>query len=121
MVELVDRYGRKIDYLRISITDRCNLKCIYCVPRDLVPRLSHDEIMTYEEILRLVRIGLRLGMAPFVVGILVIGVGTSVPELVSSIYAALAGETEIVVGNVLDNIKDMNFRLIFLSQVGYKG
>jgi cyclic pyranopterin phosphate synthase len=52
-----------LNYLRISITDRCNLKCIYCVPRDLIPRLSHDEILTYEEILRLVRIGIRLGIS----------------------------------------------------------
>lgn len=47
------------------------------------------------------RIGLGLGMAPFVVGILVVGVGTSVPELASSIYAAFSGATEFVVGNVL--------------------
>ena len=62
-LKLIDPYNRHLNYLRISITDRCNLKCIYCVPRDLVPRLSHDEIMTYEEILRLVRIGLRLGIS----------------------------------------------------------
>ena len=47
------------------------------------------------------RIGLGLRMSPFVVGALVMGIGTSLPELVSSVYAALAGETEIVVGNVL--------------------
>ena len=47
------------------------------------------------------RIGLRLGIAPFVVGALVVGLGTSLPELVSSVYAALAGATEMVVGNVL--------------------
>ena len=62
-LKLIDPYNRHLNYLRISITDRCNLKCIYCVPRDLVPRLSHNEIMTYEEILRLVRIGLRLGIS----------------------------------------------------------
>ena len=47
------------------------------------------------------RIGLRLGIAPFVVGALVVGLGTSLPELVSSVYAALAGATEMVIGNVL--------------------
>jgi cation:H+ antiporter len=47
------------------------------------------------------RIGRGLHMSPFVVGVLVVGVGTSFPELVSSVYAALAGETEIVVGNVV--------------------
>ncbi len=62
-LKLIDPYNRHLNYLRISITDRCNLKCIYCVPRHLIPRLSHDEILTYEEILRLVRIGVRLGIS----------------------------------------------------------
>ena len=62
-LKLIDPYNRHLNYLRISITDRCNLKCIYCVPRDLIPRLSHDDILTYEEILRLVRIGIRLGIS----------------------------------------------------------
>jgi len=62
-LKLIDPYNRHLNYLRISITDRCNLKCIYCVPPDLIPRLSHDEILTYEEILRLVRIGIRLGIS----------------------------------------------------------
>ena len=62
-LKLIVPYIRHLNYLRISITDRCNLKCIYCVPRDLIPRLSHDEILTYEEILRLVRIGIRLGIS----------------------------------------------------------
>jgi len=62
-LKLIDPYNRHLNYLRISITDRCNLKCIYCVPRGLIPRLSHDEILTYEEILRVVRIGIRLGIS----------------------------------------------------------
>ena len=62
-MKLIDPYNRHLNYLRISITDRCNLKCIYCVPRDLIPRLSHDDILTYEEILRLVRIGIKLGIS----------------------------------------------------------
>jgi cation:H+ antiporter len=65
------------------------------------------------------RIGLRLGMAPFVVGVLVVGVGTSVPELVSSIYAAFSGVTEIVVGNVLgSNITNI---LLVLGIAGLLG
>ncbi len=65
------------------------------------------------------RIGLRLGMAPFVVGILLVGVGTSIPELASSIYAALAAETEIVVGNVLgSNITNI---LLVLGIAGLVG
>ena len=61
-LKLIDPCNRHLNYLRISITDRCNLNCIYCVPRDLVPRISHDEILTYEEIIRLVRIGTKLGI-----------------------------------------------------------
>lgn len=62
-LRLIDPCNRYLNYLRISITDRCNLKCIYCVPRDLIPRLNHDEILTYEEILRLVRVGVKLGIS----------------------------------------------------------
>ncbi len=62
-MKLIDPYNRHLNYLRISITDRCNLRCIYCVPRDLIPRLSHDEILTYEEILKLVKIGIKLGIS----------------------------------------------------------
>ena len=62
-LKLIDPHNRHLNYLRISITDRCNLKCIYCVPRDLIPRLSHDEILTYEEILRLVQVGVKLGIS----------------------------------------------------------
>lgn len=65
------------------------------------------------------RIGLGLRMAPFVVGALVMGIGTSLPELISSVYAALAGETEIVVGNVLgSNITNI---LLVLGIAGLVG
>ena len=60
---LIDRFQRHINYLRISITDRCNLRCIYCVPRDRMPKLRHEQILRYEEILRLVRIGTDLGIS----------------------------------------------------------
>ncbi|MCK5360674.1 MAG: GTP 3',8-cyclase MoaA, partial [Gammaproteobacteria bacterium] len=50
---LVDRFGREIKYLRISVTDRCNLRCLYCIPCDGIAKLSHGDILTYEEILRL--------------------------------------------------------------------
>jgi len=61
-MKLIDPCDRHLNYLRISITDRCNLKCIYCVPRDQIARLSHEDILTYEEILRLVNIGVKLGI-----------------------------------------------------------
>ncbi|TES88283.1 MAG: GTP 3',8-cyclase MoaA [Desulfobacteraceae bacterium] len=59
----MDRCDRKLNYLRISITDRCNLRCIYCVPYDFIPKLAHKEILSYEEILRIARISVRLGIS----------------------------------------------------------
>lgn len=57
-----DRYDRVIDYLRISITDRCNLRCVYCMPSKGVPLLRHGDLLRYEEILRTVRIAAQLGV-----------------------------------------------------------
>ena len=61
--KLIDKYDRHLNYLRISITDRCNLQCMYCRPHDLIPKLRHKEILRYEEILRFVRIGVHLGIS----------------------------------------------------------
>jgi cyclic pyranopterin phosphate synthase len=60
---LIDRYNRCLSYIRISITDQCNLRCIYCDPFARTPKLTHDDILRYEEILRLVRIGAGLGLS----------------------------------------------------------
>ncbi|KPJ78589.1 MAG: cyclic pyranopterin phosphate synthase MoaA [Deltaproteobacteria bacterium SG8_13] len=60
--KLIDRHDRRLNYLRISVTDRCNLRCTYCVPPDRIPWLSHAEILRYEEILRIVRVGVDLGI-----------------------------------------------------------
>ncbi|HOV90767.1 MAG TPA: GTP 3',8-cyclase MoaA [Syntrophorhabdaceae bacterium] len=57
---LIDNFNRVINYLRISITDRCNLRCRYCVNENLKFN-THDEILRYEEIIRLVRLGAELG------------------------------------------------------------
>ena len=59
---LTDRYQRQLSYLRVSVTDRCNLRCVYCVPGTPVPRLKHEDILRYEEILRVVRVGIGLGI-----------------------------------------------------------
>jgi len=53
---LLDPYKRKINYLRISVTDRCNLRCRYCMPEEGIPLISHQDILTYEEMLRIVRV-----------------------------------------------------------------
>ncbi len=57
-----DRYDRIIDYLRISVTDRCNLRCVYCMPAEGVRLIHSEDILSYEEIIRVVRIASRLGV-----------------------------------------------------------
>lgn len=57
-----DQFGRVIDYMRVSVTDRCNLRCVYCMPEDGVPAVSHHDILTFDEIARLCRIGAGLGI-----------------------------------------------------------
>ena len=57
-----DGFGRIIDYLRISVTDRCNLRCCYCMPEEGVEQLPHEQILRYEDILRLVSIFAKLGV-----------------------------------------------------------
>jgi len=59
---LVDRYARTIQYLRVSVTDRCNLRCKYCLPASGVVWKPRSEILTFEAIERIVSVGLRLGL-----------------------------------------------------------
>lgn len=58
-----DRYGHRISYLRVSITDRCNERCTYCMPQELQEWLPREEILTFEETLRLVGIAAELGVS----------------------------------------------------------
>ena len=62
MKQLVDAYQRKIDYLRISVTDRCNLRCRYCMPEEGVENLSHNQVLSYEQIRKIVETGAKLGI-----------------------------------------------------------
>lgn len=59
---LVDSYGRRIKSLRISITDKCNFRCTYCMPADGLPWLKKAEILSYEEIERIARIAVSIGI-----------------------------------------------------------
>lgn len=52
---MIDRQGRIIDYVRISLTDRCNLRCVYCMPKEGIELLPHGQLLSYEEILRVCR------------------------------------------------------------------
>ncbi len=60
--QLVDPYGRRLHYLRLSITDRCNLRCTYCMPSQGVAKLAHDQVLTLEELVRVARAAVSLGV-----------------------------------------------------------
>ncbi len=81
-----DAHGRRIDYLRISITDRCNLRCRYCMPADGIQWKPHDEILSYEEILRFVRVAVGHGISKI----------------------RLTGGEPLVRGGVVDFVRDLH-------------
>ena len=63
MARFVDAYKRKIDYLRISVTDRCNLRCVYCMPPEGIDLMESAGILRYEEFLRIARIAVAHGVS----------------------------------------------------------
>lgn len=60
--QLVDSYNRPIDYLRISVTDRCNLRCVYCMPSEGIVLMGADNILRYEELIRIAAIAVKHGI-----------------------------------------------------------
>jgi len=62
MTGLSDTFNRPINYLRISVTDRCNLRCIYCLPPEGIRLLTHGEVLTYEEITSVAGLAAELGI-----------------------------------------------------------
>jgi len=59
---LVDSFGRRLHYLRLSITDLCNLRCAYCMPPQGIEKLPHDQVLTLEEMARVARVAVSLGV-----------------------------------------------------------
>lgn len=59
---MYDHFNRRINYLRISVTDRCNFRCSYCMPEEGVPLKRHEDILTFSEITEIVKTGVRLGI-----------------------------------------------------------
>ena len=57
-----DNYGREIEYLRISVTDRCNLRCVYCMPEEGIENVCHASILSYEEITKICTVFAKLGL-----------------------------------------------------------
>src|SRR5512138_1910860 len=58
-----DLLNRNIDYLRISVTDRCNLRCVYCMPKEGIASVPHEDVLTYEEIIRICECVSNLGIS----------------------------------------------------------
>ena len=59
---IYDNHGRRINYLRLAVTDRCNLRCFYCMPEEGITYMPKEELLTYEEMLRLVHVLVELGV-----------------------------------------------------------
>jgi|WetSurMetagenome_2_1015567.scaffolds.fasta_scaffold85664_2 GTP 3',8-cyclase len=59
---MFDPYNRHIHYLRVSVTDRCNLRCVYCMPEEGIPLMNHDDVLRYEKILKVVKEAVSLGI-----------------------------------------------------------
>ena len=59
---MLDSYDRDINYLRISVTDKCNLRCVYCMPEEGVEVRRHEEFLSFEQIVEVVRVGATIGL-----------------------------------------------------------
>jgi cyclic pyranopterin phosphate synthase len=59
---MTDGFGRRIEYLRVSVTDKCNLRCVYCMPEEGLPWLRRDQLLSYEEIAEIVRVMAGMGL-----------------------------------------------------------
>src|SRR4029077_18004404 len=86
-----DRFGHRINYLRVSITDRCNERCLYCMPHELQEWLPRSEILDFDEITRLVRIASDLGVTK----IRITGGEPLVRQNVLQLFRQLRGLTKI--------------------------
>jgi len=132
---LVDSFGRTLDYLRISITDRCNLRCLYCMPPEGVKWKPHDNILTFEEIIRIVKITADLGICNLKVTggepLLRKGAPSFLKQLktISGIKKVTLTTNGILLGTYLDEIDNMsvdalpdsvNISLDALDSEGYK-
>ena len=59
---MIDKKGRKINYLRVSLTDRCNLRCVYCMPEEGIIKKTHDDIFHFQDILKVIKASAVLGV-----------------------------------------------------------
>ena len=115
-----DTEGRNINYMRISITDRCNLRCRYCMP-DGIEKLSKSRIMTYEEILEVVEAAVGIGITRFKItgGEPLVRLGC--PELIrqiksiSGVQQVTMTTNGVLLGTYLDELKDAGLDAVNVS------
>ena len=62
MSKLIDSFGRQINYVRLAVTDRCNLRCQYCMPAHGIEIVAREELLTYKEMYRIIRVLTELGV-----------------------------------------------------------
>ncbi|MDZ7860814.1 MAG: radical SAM protein [Candidatus Krumholzibacteriota bacterium] len=116
---LRDNFGRKIDYLRISVTDKCNYRCVYCMPEEGVKLKRHEEILSFEKITRIAGCAARLG----IVKIRLTGGEPLVRKDVEKLVAMLAhceGIDELVMtsnGSLLSEEKALDLKRAGLSRI----
>lgn len=108
---LKDGYGREITYMRISVTDRCNLRCVYCMPQEGIAQTAHREILTFDEIVQIVRIGAEEGISRIKI--------TGGEPLVRKGIAALIGMLKAVPG--IEQVTNDNERRAFVPSDGRAG
>lgn len=61
-MQLIDSLGRHINYLRLSVTDRCNIRCFYCMPKEGIVKTGHDAVLSYEELHLIAETAVGLGI-----------------------------------------------------------
>lgn len=88
---MLDRFNRDIFYMRISVTDRCNLRCTYCMPKTGIPLKKHSAILSYEQIVSIVREAVKLGITK----VRLTGGEPLVRKNISSLIQQLRSETDI--------------------------
>ena len=120
MQVLTDSFGRKIDYMRISITDRCNLRCIYCMPEE-IPLLPPEEILTYDEIISVCQAAVCLGIRKFKITGGEPLVRTGCPELIGRLYTVSGAEqvtlttNGVLLGKYLDALLENGLKAVNIS------
>lgn len=114
--QLIDRFGRKHDYLRVSVTDRCNLRCVYCMGPEGVPLLKHDSILSYEEIVQVVKAAAELGIKK----VRITGGEPLVRKNIADLVEKIAAIPEIVDLSMTTNGQNLTENLQDLKKAGLK-